>query len=73
MQQPDAIAIHYPRRKMFGKSEYAGCTYRELDQLSNDYARGLIEYGIGRGVRSADLIVGTAATPGDGATTSCSA
>ena len=58
-QQPDAVAIHYPRSRLFRKPIYESCTYRELDKLSDDYARGLAAYGIGPGTRTALMV-----TPG---------
>ena len=58
-QQPDNVAIHYPVGKRGGRVLYASASYSALHQLSDDYARGLIEYGIGHGVRSALML-----TPG---------
>jgi acyl-CoA synthetase (AMP-forming)/AMP-acid ligase II len=58
-QQPDAVAIHYPRKNLLRKPRYQSCTYRELDELSNRYARGLTAYGIGPGTRTALMV-----TPG---------
>jgi acyl-CoA synthetase (AMP-forming)/AMP-acid ligase II len=55
----NAVAIHYPARKRDGYVHYRSATYAELDELSDDYARGLVEYGIGRGVRAALML-----TPG---------
>jgi len=52
-------AIHYPTAKRGGRVVYASASYADLDRLSDDYARGLIEYGIGRGVRCALML-----TPG---------
>jgi acyl-CoA synthetase (AMP-forming)/AMP-acid ligase II len=53
-----AAAIHFPTgiqrlgaRK--GQIQYSACSYQELDELSNSYARGLHEYGISRGTRAA--------------------
>jgi acyl-CoA synthetase (AMP-forming)/AMP-acid ligase II len=57
--RPNATAIHYPETGTFGKVSYQSCTYQELDELSNCYARGLREYGIGKGVRTAMMV-----TPG---------
>ncbi len=57
--QGNNAAIHYPVGKKGGRLSYASASYLELDGLSDDYARGLIEYGIGRGVRSALML-----TPG---------
>ena len=58
-RQPNATAIHYPKSSAFGKERYLSCTYQELDQLSDCYARGLQEYGIGQGTRTALML-----TPG---------
>jgi len=58
-QQGQNIAIHYPVGKRGKHIAYASVTYSALNQLSDEYARGLIEYGIGRGVRSALML-----TPG---------
>jgi acyl-CoA synthetase (AMP-forming)/AMP-acid ligase II len=57
--QPNAAAIHYPKISAFGKHHYASCSYRELNELSDCYARGLHEYGIGPGTRTALML-----TPG---------
>jgi acyl-CoA synthetase (AMP-forming)/AMP-acid ligase II len=57
--QGDNVAIHYPLGKRRGRVSYASVTYSALDELSDDYAHGLIEYGIGRGVRTALML-----TPG---------
>ena len=58
-RQPNATAIHYPKAGAFGKETYLSCTYRELDELSETYARGLVAYGIGQGTRTALML-----TPG---------
>jgi acyl-CoA synthetase (AMP-forming)/AMP-acid ligase II len=58
-RQPNAIAIHYPGSKNFKIAKYKSCTYQELDQLSNCYARGLQEFGIEPGTRTALML-----TPG---------
>ncbi len=52
-RQGSATAIHYPVGIHSGKVRYATCSYRELDELSNTYARGLREYGISRGTLTA--------------------
>ena len=57
--QADNIAIHYPVGKRADQLIYESVTYAVLNELSDDYARGLIEYGIGRGVRTALML-----TPG---------
>jgi acyl-CoA synthetase (AMP-forming)/AMP-acid ligase II len=58
-RQPNAIAIHYPARTALGARCYRGCTYEQLNELSDCYARGLREYGIGAGTRTALML-----TPG---------
>ena len=58
-RQPNAIAIHYPGSNKFKISKYKSCTYQELDQLSDCYARGLHEFGIEPGTRTALML-----TPG---------
>jgi acyl-CoA synthetase (AMP-forming)/AMP-acid ligase II len=58
-RQPGAVAIHYPVSKRGKKVSYRSTSYAELNELSDDYARGLTEYGIGRGVRTALMV-----TPG---------
>lgn len=58
-RQGGHAAIHYPSGKMGGNIRYQSVSYAELNELSDDYARGLIEYGIGRGVRTALML-----TPG---------
>lgn len=58
-RQPNATAIHYPSSGTFGKEKYLECSYQELDELSNVYARGLKAYGIGAGTRTALML-----TPG---------
>ena len=57
--QPENIAIHYPTGKRAGKVQYQSVSYAALNELSDDYARGLIEYEIGAGVRTALML-----TPG---------
>src|SRR5210317_519036 len=58
-QQGDNIAIHYPIGKRGGRVNYTSVSYSALNELSNHYAHGLIDYGIGRGVRTALML-----TPG---------
>jgi len=57
--QGDNTAIHYPTGKRRNHVSYESVSYSELNDLSDDYARGLIEYGIGRGIRTALML-----TPG---------
>ena len=58
-QQGQNVAIHYPVGKRGSHITYESVTYSALNQLSDEYAHGLIEYGIGRGIRSALML-----TPG---------
>ena len=58
-QQPHAIAIHYPSGNALKRGKYTSCSYLELNDLSNCYARGLLEYGIEAGTRTALML-----TPG---------
>jgi len=57
--QGDNVAIHYPVGKRSGRVQYESISYSALNQLADEYAHGLIEYGIGRGVRTALML-----TPG---------
>jgi acyl-CoA synthetase (AMP-forming)/AMP-acid ligase II len=52
-RQAGTAAIHYPAGIRGGKIHYTTCSYGELDELSNCYARGLREFGIARGTRTA--------------------
>jgi acyl-CoA synthetase (AMP-forming)/AMP-acid ligase II len=58
-KQGHNIAIHYPVGKRGSHVSYQSVSYSTLNQLSDDYAHGLIEYGIGRGTRTALML-----TPG---------
>ena len=58
-QQPNATAIHYPAGGPFTRATYESCSYLELNELSDCYARGLHEYGIEAGTRAALML-----TPG---------
>jgi len=51
-RQPDVAAIHYPTRSLFKGVHYASCSYYQLDELSNAYARGMAQYGIAPGTRT---------------------
>jgi acyl-CoA synthetase (AMP-forming)/AMP-acid ligase II len=57
--QPNVTAIHYPKSGAFRKQTYQSRSYGELNELSDCYARGLREYGIGPGTRTALML-----TPG---------
>jgi len=59
VQQGQNTAIHYPIGKRGGRIDYRSVSYAALNTLSDEYARGLIEYGIGRGIRCALML-----TPG---------
>jgi len=58
-QQPNATAIHYPAGGAFTRATYVSCSYLELNELSDCYARGLRDYGIEAGTRTALML-----TPG---------
>ncbi|MBE9548512.1 MAG: AMP-binding protein [Proteobacteria bacterium] len=58
-QQPDTIAIHFPEGGFLRPLKYSQRSYQELNELSNCYARGLLEYGIEAGTRTALML-----TPG---------
>jgi hypothetical protein len=49
---PDVAAIHYPTRSLFKGRPYQTCSYYQLDELSNSYARGMAEFGINPGTRT---------------------
>ena len=54
--QPHTTAIHFPARSSFRSGEYTSCSYLELNELSDCYARGLQEYGIEAGTRAALML-----------------
>ena len=58
-RQGGNVAIHYPVGKRNGRVVYDSISYSALNELSDSYAHGLIEYGIGRGTRTALML-----TPG---------
>ncbi len=58
-RQPNETAIYYPRGNAFKRIKYTSCSYQELNELSDCYARGLGEYGIEPGTRTALML-----TPG---------
>jgi acyl-CoA synthetase (AMP-forming)/AMP-acid ligase II len=58
-RQPNTVAIHFPKNGAFKKNQYDSCTYRELNELSDCYARGLHAYGITPGTLTALML-----TPG---------
>ncbi|HLF31287.1 MAG TPA: fatty acid CoA ligase family protein [Xanthomonadales bacterium] len=55
-RQPDAAAIHYPVRSLLRRWHYASCSYYQLNELSNRYARGMAQYGIVAGTRTALML-----------------
>lgn len=56
-RQPDALAVACPiGRDAEGKTRYRALSFRELDQLSSDVARGLHAAGVARGMRTALLV-----------------
>ena len=55
-RQGATTAIHYPTGIRGTKLSYSACSYRELDELSDGYARGLREYGIARGTLTALMV-----------------
>ncbi len=55
-QHPEQPAMHYPVGVRQGCIEYLSCSYRELDELSDNWARGLQDAGIGRGARTALMV-----------------
>jgi acyl-CoA synthetase (AMP-forming)/AMP-acid ligase II len=57
--QGQNTAIHYPASKRGKRIRYEAVSYATLNELSDQYAHGLVEYGIGRGTRSALML-----TPG---------
>lgn len=58
-RQGGNVALHYPVGKRSGRVQYESISYSALNQLTDEYAHGLIEYGIGRGTRTALML-----TPG---------
>ena len=55
--EPESTAIHYPAgRDSNRRVRYARATNQELDQESDDIARGLASVGIGRGLRTAVMV-----------------
>ncbi len=58
-QHPNTTAIHYPKGAPFRRVKYTSCSYLDLNELSDCYARGLREYGIAAGTRTALML-----TPG---------
>ena len=55
-RQADAPAIHYPTGLVTGRVEYRSINYYALDELTDRYARGLAEFGIARGTRTALMV-----------------
>jgi acyl-CoA synthetase (AMP-forming)/AMP-acid ligase II len=54
--RPDAIAIAVPGRNVGDKSAYRRLTFRQLDERSTHFARGLWRWGVPRGSRLALLV-----------------
>jgi olefin beta-lactone synthetase len=56
-RRPDDVAISHPTGVLpDGGIRYQRLSYRELDSVSNDIARGLVLIGIGRGVRAVLMV-----------------
>lgn len=55
-RQPDTTAIYYPTRTMLGRWRYSSCSYYQLDELSNSFARGMAQHGIVPGTRTALML-----------------
>ena len=56
-QQPDRMAVAFPSgRDRDGSTRYTQLTYRELETLSNEYARGLMARGLTPGMRSVLMV-----------------
>lgn len=55
--QPDVVALKLPQdRGRDGVWRYHSLTYRELDTLSDEFARRLVDEGIGPGVRTVLMV-----------------
>lgn len=55
-RQPDVAAVIEPSRDRAGELRYSQLSFRELEDLSNELARGLEAVGIGPGVRTALMV-----------------
>jgi len=55
-RQPEVAAIHHPVRSLLKGIRYSSCSYRQLNELSNQYAAGLTEFGIVAGTRVALML-----------------
>ncbi len=55
-RQPDVPAIYYPARSLFKGTHYVARSYYHLNELSNAYARGMTQYGIVAGTRTALML-----------------
>ena len=55
-QQPDTSAVVFPAGEPAGDTPCRSYTYRELDTESDRLARGLLELGIGRGMRTVLMV-----------------
>lgn len=55
-RQPDVAAVIEPSRDREGQLRYTQLSFRELEDLSNELARGFQSIGIGPGVRTALMV-----------------
>ncbi len=60
-KRPGEVAVRYPHRSLVGallrsEAQYRECSYRELDELTDAYARGLLAQGIEPGTRTALML-----------------
>ncbi len=56
-RQPDTLAVAFPvGRESGGGTHYERLTYRQLDRMSDQIAAGLVEMGIGPGVRTVLMV-----------------
>ena len=56
IQQPDSLAIAAPPRRGASPDTYLRWTYRELNEASDQVARGLPQYGIQKGTRTVVMV-----------------
>jgi len=55
-RQPDVPAVHYPARGWLKRGRYKACSYYQLNELCNAYARGSTQHGIVAGTRVALML-----------------